>query len=127
MNQSDIAVDAAVIVHLFDFCVDAGYVEVEVQMTLDTAVDDSVLSLMTPDDGNGNIQIFAQSSSNDDTAPSSQSLIYRGELTSDTTELVVCVTTPTATTIREKRLQFGYRLYGSGYPFITALDQSCTN
>ena len=82
VNQADITVDANIIVHLFDFCVDAGYVEVEVQMTLDTVVDDSVLSLMSPDgDGNGNVQIYAQSSQNDDTAPSSQSLIYRGELT----------------------------------------------
>ena len=63
---------------------------------------------MTPDDGSGNMNIFAQSVSNDETSPTSQSLVFRGLITQDT-EMAVCLTTDVDDRIEEKRFQFGYK------------------
>ena len=62
----------------------------------------SVLSLMTPDDGSGNMNIFAQAVSNDETSPTSQSLVFRGLITQDT-EMAVCLTADVDDRIQEKR------------------------
>jgi len=62
----------------------------------------SVLSLMTPDDGSGNMNIFAQAVSNDETSPTSQSLVFRGLITQDT-EMAVCLTADVDDRIKEKR------------------------
>lgn len=79
VNDSQIDLSAGVINHLYKFCVDANtYVDIEVQMTMEDFTDNTLLTLMTPSDVNGNVNIFAQSGSNDATSPSSQSLIYRG-------------------------------------------------
>lgn len=104
VNTSQIDLAAGVINHLYKFCVDANtYVDIEVQMTLDDFTDNSLLTLMTPSDALGQVNIYAQSGNNDATSPSSQSLIYRGLITKET-ELQICVTTTTASIIAPKRL-----------------------
>ena len=112
---------------LYQFCSDGEnkVIDMSAQVTMEDDSNRVALSFVKVEDNQ--MTILSQSSMDDSQSPTSMSLIYRGRVEKPC-QFYLMITTLTEMekdTIKPRRLQFGYKMYGAGYPLIDSLDDKC--